>query len=107
MKKIRIVGLALILIGFQSCKKNEDKKEIPDTMLVWLYKIIDTTHLSNYDLDVKWEAFEYFINYWNTWSDMWEYFTPRHIVRFMVNIVDETLQYHREKLSSKTFFNRL
>lgn len=84
---------------------DEDKKEIPDTMLIGLYKIVNTTHLSNYDLDVKWEAFEYFINYWNTWSDMWEYFTPRHIVRFMVRLVDETLQYHREKLSSKTFFD--
>ncbi|MCA0348117.1 MAG: hypothetical protein LCH35_02540 [Bacteroidetes bacterium] len=31
MKKIRIVGLVLILIGFQSCKKNEDKKETEKT----------------------------------------------------------------------------
>ena len=27
MKKIRIVGLALILIGFQSCKKNQEQNE--------------------------------------------------------------------------------
>ena len=74
-------------------------------VLLELFDIVDRIHLSNYDLDIKWEAFEYFINYGNTSSDMGEYFTPRHIVRFMVKLLDQTFDYNREKLSDKTYFD--
>lgn len=74
-------------------------------ILTWLFDIADKLNLSNYDLDIKWEAFEYFINYWNTSSDMWEYFTPRHLVRFMVMLLDEAFIYNREQLFGKTYFD--
>lgn len=74
--------------------------------LLNLYNIIDTFHLSNYDLDIKWEAFEYFINYWNTKSnDMGQYFTPRHIVKFMINLVDLEFENNREKWFWKKYFD--
>ena len=74
-------------------------------VLKWLFDIVDDVNLSNYDLDIKWEAFEYFINYWNTSSDMGEYFTPRHLVRFMVMLLDEAFIYNREQLFGKTYFD--
>jgi len=74
-------------------------------ILKGLFDIIDELNLSNYDLDIKWEAFEYFINYWNTSSDTWEYFTPRHLVRFMVDLLDEAFLYNREQLFWKTYFD--
>ena len=66
-------------------------------VLTELFDIVDKVHLSNYDLDIKGEAFEYFINYGNTSSDMGEYFTPRHIVKFMVNLLDQAFEYNRER----------
>ncbi len=74
-------------------------------ILTWLFDIANKLNLSNYDLDIKWEAFEYFINYWNTSSDMGEYFTPRHLVRFMVMLLDEAFIYNREQLFGKTYFD--
>lgn len=74
-------------------------------ILTWLFEIIDKVNLSNYDLDIKWEAFEYFINYWSANSDMWEYFTPRHIVRFMVRLLDEEFANNRQWLFWKTYFD--
>ncbi len=63
---------------------------IKDT--VALKKIIDKISqldLSNIKTDIKGDAFEYFIQKYNdTNKDMGEYFTPRHIVDFLVKIAE-------------------
>lgn len=49
---------------------------------------LDTLNLSQIDSDIKGDAFEYFIQKYNqTNNDLGEYFTPRHIVRFVNDIV--------------------
>ena len=61
-------------------------------LLIELWKIIRELDLDSYDLDVKGEAFEYFINYGNIKSDLGEYFTPRHIVEFIIKLLNEELK---------------
>ncbi len=63
-----------------------------NNILVELWNIIKELNLDSYDLDVKGEAFEYFINYGNIKSDMGEYFTPRHIVKFMTKCLNEVMK---------------
>jgi len=49
---------------------------------------LDKLTLINTDSDVKGDAFEYFLkNSVTVGNDLGEYFTPRHIVRLMVNII--------------------
>lgn len=61
-------------------------------VLIELWEIIKDLDLDSYDLDVKGEAFEYFINYGSIHSDIGEYFTPRHIVKFMIKNLNEVLK---------------
>jgi type I restriction enzyme M protein len=50
---------------------------------------LDPIALTNIDFDVKGEAFEHFLEQTtSTENDLGEYFTPRHIVKFIVNLVD-------------------
>ncbi len=50
---------------------------------------LDPLVLSKIDFDLKGEAFEYFLEQTtSTENDLGEYFTPRHIVKSIVNIVD-------------------
>ena len=50
---------------------------------------LDTLQLLNADSDVKGDAFEYFIkNAVTVGNDLGEYFTPRHVVRLMVELVN-------------------
>ncbi len=61
-----------------------------------LQKIIrelNTLSLSSIDEDIKGLAFEHFIQQTTTQNDLGEYFTPRHIVKFMVQLVDPQLGY--------------
>lgn len=57
-----------------------------------LKKIVDKLSelvLSNTDSDVKGDAFEYFLkNSITVGNDLGEYFTPRHIVKLIVDLVD-------------------
>ncbi|HEC2152247.1 TPA: N-6 DNA methylase [Staphylococcus delphini] len=49
---------------------------------------LDTVDLKKIDTDIKGDAFEYFIQKYNqTNNDLGEYFTPRHIVKFLNDIV--------------------
>jgi type I restriction enzyme M protein len=49
---------------------------------------IDPINLTSTDSDVKGDAFEYFLkNVTNGNKDLGEYFTPRHIVRTVINLV--------------------
>jgi len=51
-------------------------------------KMIDPINFTATDTDVKGDAFEYFLkSVTNGNKDLGEYFTPRHIVRTMVNLV--------------------
>ena len=60
-----------------------------------LKEIVD--HLSQLDLmgiktDIKGDAFEYFIQQYNTSNnDLGEYFTPRHIVKFLIHLANPQL----------------
>ena len=52
---------------------------------------LDTLNFKKIDTDIKGDAFEYFIQKYNqTNNDLGEYFTPRHIVRFLNDIVKPT-----------------
>ena len=58
------------------------------TTLEEVIKMIDPINFSATDTDVKGDAFEYFLkSVTNGNKDLGEYFTPRHIVRTMVNLV--------------------
>jgi type I restriction enzyme M protein len=58
-----------------------------------LREIIDKLEplsLSSIDSDIKGDAFEYFLRAYSgqKGNDLGEYFTPRHIVKFMVKIAN-------------------
>lgn len=58
------------------------------TTLEEVIKMIDPINFTATDTDVKGDAFEYFLkSVTNGNKDLGEYFTPRHIVRTMVNLV--------------------
>jgi type I restriction-modification system DNA methylase subunit len=58
------------------------------TTLKPIIDLIDPINLTSTDTDIKGDAFEYFLKtVTNGNKDLGEYFTPRHIVRSMVNIV--------------------
>ena len=67
-------------------------KELEIKNPVILKKIVDKLSeltLSNTDSDVKGDAFEYFLkNSITVGNDLGEYFTPRHIVKLIVDLVD-------------------
>lgn len=59
----------------------------PDTLRKIIQQV-DPINLTSMDTDVKGDAFEYFLKtVTNGNKDLGEYFTPRHIVRTMVNLV--------------------
>ena len=50
---------------------------------------LDGLNLSGIETDIKGDAFEYFIQQYNSSNnDLGEYFTPRHIVKFLVRLAD-------------------
>ena len=50
---------------------------------------LDQLELINIDSDIKGDAFEYFIRRYNAGEkDLGEYFTPRHIVKFLVQLLN-------------------
>jgi len=50
---------------------------------------IDGLNLSGIESDIKGDAFEYFIQQYNSSNnDLGEYFTPRHIVKFIVQLLN-------------------
>ncbi|PID90275.1 MAG: hypothetical protein CSA97_03730 [Bacteroidetes bacterium] len=50
---------------------------------------LDGLHLSGIKTDIKGDAFEYFIQQYNSSNnDLGEYFTPRHIVNFLVQLAN-------------------
>jgi type I restriction enzyme M protein len=63
---------------------------------VVLKRIVDKLtplHLTGMKIDIKGEAFEYFLKEYtkNQKKDLGQYFTPRHIVDFLVRLVDPTI----------------
>lgn len=58
------------------------------TILKSIIDIIDSLDLANINSDIKGDAFEYFIQKYNQRNnDLGEYFTPRHIVEFLVAVL--------------------
>lgn len=84
-----------VLKHFNSYYKNEneeifDKLKIknPQT-LEDIIKKLDQLQLTNIDADIKGDAFEYFLKTYNSGEkDLGEYFTPRHIVNFLVKLLN-------------------
>jgi len=76
--------------------KNKDGDTIFDTLKITdsvaLKNIIDKLDcldIANIKTDIKGDAFEYFIQKYNSGNkDLGEYFTPRHIVNFLVKIAN-------------------
>ena len=65
-----------------------------DALRKLILLINDTGDLSQVNTDLKGEAFEYFLKkYQDSHSDLAQYFTPRHIVKFMVTLIDPKLTY--------------
>ena len=62
--------------------------KIKDTkILKEIIERLDKVDLKGIETDIKGDAFEYFIQqYNNTNNDLGEYFTPRHIVKFLVKL---------------------
>ena len=60
----------------------------PDTLAELTHRLSDLSLLDT-DSDVKGDAFEYFLKHSiSVGNDLGEYFTPRHIVRLIVDLVD-------------------
>lgn len=60
----------------------------PETLKDIIYKL-DKLKLSTIDTDIKGDSFEYFLRQATaTNNDLGEYFTPRHIVKTIVNLVN-------------------
>lgn len=54
-----------------------------------LIDLLDPLNLSDADTDIKGDAFEYFLrNLTNGNKDLGEYYTPRHIIKMIVGLVD-------------------
>ena len=77
---------------FQSNEKDTifEKMKIKDSAsLKNIIEKLDTLDISNIKTDIKGDAFEYFIQKYNSGNkDLGEYFTPRHIVNFLVKIAN-------------------
>ncbi|EKT3964629.1 N-6 DNA methylase [Flavobacterium psychrophilum] len=59
------------------------------TVLKEIINKLDQLELINIDSDIKGDAFEYFIRRYNAGEkDLGEYFTPRHIVKFLVQLLN-------------------
>lgn len=60
-----------------------------EIILIDLIKLIDSIPLKDVDTDVKGDAFEYFLrNVTNGNKDLGEYYTPRHIVKMIVKLLN-------------------
>ena len=71
---------------FESSLNIED-----ESILIELIEEIDTIDFTNIDSDVKGDAFEFFLRrVTNGNKDLGEYYTPRHIVKMMVKLVNPT-----------------
>lgn len=82
----------IVLKKFDEFYKSEifDKLKIknPDTLKKIIEKL-DGLELINIDSDIKGDAFEYFLSRYNAGEkDLGEYFTPRHVVKFLVKLVN-------------------
>lgn len=64
--------------------------KITDTIkLKFIIDSLDKLDLSSIDTDIKGDAFEYFIQKYNSSNnDLGEYFTPRHLVKFLNDILN-------------------
>jgi len=84
-----------VLKHFNTFYKNDsesifDKLKINNSnTLEDIIKKLDQLQLTNIDADIKGDAFEYFLKTYNSGEkDLGEYFTPRHIVNFLVKLVN-------------------
>lgn len=60
-----------------------------ESILIELIELIDRIPFQNVDSDVKGDAFEYFLkNVTNGNKDLGEYYTPRHIVKMIVKLLN-------------------
>ena len=58
-----------------------------------IFDALDELHLTTTKTDIKGDAFEYFLkNSTSTKNDLGQYFTPRHIVKAMVQLVAPTIE---------------
>ncbi len=84
-----------VLKAFDTYYKNGsdsifDKLNIKNpSVLSEIINELNPLYLTNIDSDIKGDAFEYFLKSYNAGEkDLGEYFTPRHIVKFMVQLLN-------------------
>ena len=80
------------LYGIEQVKDPDvftDTVKIDDTMLLTVVSHLESINLSQTDLDVKGLAFEQFMDGFFK-GDFGQYFTPREIIDFMINVMEPT-----------------
>lgn len=87
----------IVLTHFNSHYRNDtesifDKLKINNcSTLEDMIEKLEQLQLTNIDADIKGDAFEYFLKTYNSGEkDLGEYFTPRHIVKFLVKLINPT-----------------
>ena len=71
--------------NYNNLLKEKDEKLSAKNLKAIINLINDAGNLSKVDTDIKGEAFEYFLRkYQDNHNDLAQYFTPRHIVKFIV-----------------------
>ncbi len=79
-----------VITGFNKrfdCELFTQLKITDTTKLKEIVEKLESVDLAKIDTDIKGDAFEYFIQKYNQGNnDLGEYFTPRHIVRFLNDI---------------------
>lgn len=85
----------IVLKHFNTYYKNENESIFDElniknsSTLEDIIKKLDQLQLTNIEADVKGDAFEYFLRTYNSGEkDLGEYFTPRHIVNFLVKLIN-------------------
>lgn len=74
-----------IYVNILKAPHNQINSEVLRRLVLHINHLGD---LSQIDIDLKGEAFEYFLKkYQDSHSDLAQYFTPRHIIKFMVGLM--------------------
>ena len=75
--------------GGEVLSKIENINSGKEWILNEIIKMLDNLQLSDVNTDIKGDAFEFFLrNYGGAETDFGEYFTPRHIVKIMVKLLN-------------------
>ncbi|MCL1935854.1 MAG: N-6 DNA methylase [Defluviitaleaceae bacterium] len=96
INKIIMPELNILFNSTQNIDLFSELKIQDYSKLKYIVNKLDQLNLSSINTDIKGDAFEYFIEKYNSNNnDLGEYFTPRHIVKFLIDIIKPN---YREKI---------